>query len=182
MIAPKPTLRVINGERSPAPDDDTPSFDELYRRYAAFVAYLGNRLLGYHSDVEDLVQDVFLVASQNDLRGSPDVIRWWLKKVAVRKAINRLRWRSVRHRFGLRSVADPDAIDPAADPETRMLVVQLHRVLDGLPVAERVAWVLRHQDGEPLEGVASITGCSLATAKRRIKAAHDKIREALGHD
>ncbi len=181
MIVSKPTLRVIDGGASPAPDD-APSFEELFRRYGTFVAYLGNRLLGYHADVEDLVQDVFLVASQNELRGSPDMIRWWLKKVAVRKSMNRLRWRRVRHRLGLRSVADPDAIDPAADPETRTLIVQLHRILDSLPVTERVAWVLRHQDGESLDAVATITGCSLATAKRRIKAAHDKIREAMGDD
>jgi DNA-directed RNA polymerase specialized sigma24 family protein len=53
-------------------------------------------------------------------------------------------------------------------------------VLERVPPAARLAWVLRFQEGEPLEVVAQLCACSLATAKRRIKTAQDRIREAFG--
>ncbi len=40
--------------------------------------------------------------------------------------------------------------------------------------------MLRRVEGEKLEDIASIVGCSLATAKRRIRAADVLIRAALG--
>jgi hypothetical protein len=54
-----------------------------------------------------------------------------------------------------------------------------HRVLDGMPANQRIAWSLRHIEGEPLENVASLAGCSLATAKRRIAAAAAHIEGAF---
>jgi RNA polymerase sigma-70 factor (ECF subfamily) len=55
-------------------------------------------------------------------------------------------------------------------------------VLDELPAKERIAWVLRHLEGEQLEDVARIVGCSLATVKRRIAAAHETVKEMMGHE
>jgi RNA polymerase sigma-70 factor (ECF subfamily) len=55
-------------------------------------------------------------------------------------------------------------------------------VLDELPAAERLAWTLRHVEGERLEQVARQCGCSLATAKRRIAAAQDAIEQAVSDD
>jgi RNA polymerase sigma-70 factor (ECF subfamily) len=144
------------------------------------VAYFGNRILGRIDEVDDLVQDVFLAAARENLAGDPPAVRQWLKTTAVRNALNRLRWRRLRERLGLSSVAAPDAIDPRADPETKAIVVQLHAVLERVPPAARLAWVLRFQEGEPLEVVAQLCACSLATAKRRIKTAQDRIREAFG--
>jgi RNA polymerase sigma-70 factor (ECF subfamily) len=46
-------------------------------------------------------------------------------------------------------------------------------------VEHRVAWTLRYVEGEKLERVAEHCGCSLATAKRRIAAAHAKIQSEL---
>jgi RNA polymerase sigma-70 factor (ECF subfamily) len=52
-------------------------------------------------------------------------------------------------------------------------------VLDRLPVNERLAWSLRHIEGEQLESVAVLCGCSLATAKRRIAAAQQAVERSL---
>ena len=53
------------------------------------------------------------------------------------------------------------------------------QALDRLGVAERVAWTLRYVEGEPLGTVAELCECSLATAKRRIRAAQDHLREVI---
>jgi RNA polymerase sigma-70 factor (ECF subfamily) len=61
-------------------------------------------------------------------------------------------------------------------------LAKVYAVLDALPSDERVAWSLRHVEGERLERVAELCGCSLATAKRRIAAAHQRIAVELEVD
>jgi RNA polymerase sigma-70 factor (ECF subfamily) len=61
-----------------------------------------------------------------------------------------------------------------------VLLTRMYRALDGLPVNQRLAWSLRHIEGERLETVALLCHCSLATAKRRIVAAQKVISEAVG--
>ena len=73
-----------------------------------------------------------------------------------------------------------ELVDPALSPEDRVLLTRMYRALDSLPVNQRLAWSLRHIEGERLETVALMCGCSLATAKRRIVAAQKVISEAVG--
>ncbi|MGH7439658.1 MAG: sigma factor-like helix-turn-helix DNA-binding protein [Polyangiaceae bacterium] len=55
-------------------------------------------------------------------------------------------------------------------------------MLGTLPTDDRIAWLLRHVQGERLQDVALACGCSLATAKRRIAAAQQVVQEALRDD
>jgi RNA polymerase sigma-70 factor (ECF subfamily) len=48
--------------------------------------------------------------------------------------------------------------------------------LRGLPAHQRIAWMLQHVEGEPLESVAAACNCSLATVKRWIAAADQRVR------
>jgi RNA polymerase sigma-70 factor (ECF subfamily) len=98
----------------------------------------------------------------------------------VRAARQKLRKRRLRSFLGLDEPAVYDSIvDRAASAEQRALLARVYRVLDGLPASQRIAWSLRYIEGEALEGVASLSGCSLATAKRRIAAAARELEEAL---
>jgi RNA polymerase sigma-70 factor (ECF subfamily) len=58
----------------------------------------------------------------------------------------------------------------------------VYQVLDGMRASWRVAWVLRYVEGEALEEVARLCDCSLATAKRRITAAHELVTETLADE
>ena len=156
------------------------SLDDLYRDYAHYVAWFANRLLGRSDEADDLVHDVFVAIASTTPPADPAAIRRWIKAITVRRALNRLRWRRVRARFGVVRAGRYDAVDPAASPDDRALVAEIHAVMERLRPKDRVAWLLRHVEGESLEDVAAICGCSLATAKRRIAAAHQRIRETLG--
>jgi RNA polymerase sigma-70 factor (ECF subfamily) len=68
---------------------------------------------------------------------------------------------------------------PGAAPDERALLQKVYQLLDAQPVRERLAWCLRHVEGEPLERVAELCGCSLATAKRRIAAVQARLDRAL---
>jgi len=55
-------------------------------------------------------------------------------------------------------------------------------VLDELPVDDRMAFALHLIEGETVERIAELCGCSLATAKRRVARAQRAIEEKLGDE
>ncbi|HTM19115.1 MAG TPA: sigma-70 family RNA polymerase sigma factor [Kofleriaceae bacterium] len=184
MVTPEPERRlppVIPLRPLPQPAASAPEpfdLEELFRLYAPYVAKIGHRLLGRGDEVDDLVQDVFLAAHRGlrQLR-EREAIKGWLATVAVRLARRRLRRRRLWGALGLDGAPDyDDIVEEGASPEQRALAARVYRLLDRLPVEQRMAWTLRHVEGESLERVAELCRCSLATAKRRIKAAQDGLR------
>jgi RNA polymerase sigma-70 factor (ECF subfamily) len=151
--------------------------DAVYQRFAPYVAAIASRILGRQAEVQDVVHDVFAAALRGlTRREDPGQIKRWLATVTVRRATAKLRERALWHLLDGSDPADYGALsDPAATPEDRQLVEEVYRVLDKVPAKDRVAWVLRYVEGEQLETVAELCGCSLATAKRRIAAAHHKV-------
>lgn len=159
-------------------------FDSVFRRYSPYVAAVAHRLLGRDADVDDTVQEVFLVAvrSLSSVR-DPAAVKAWLARIAVRAARRRLQFRRMRSFLGIDDLTVYDSVaDEQASPEQRALVQRVYRVLDGLPADLRIAWTLRYIEGEQLEAVAELCGCSLATAKRRIAAAARSLEEAFSDD
>jgi RNA polymerase sigma-70 factor, ECF subfamily len=184
-----PHLRLVSPPAAPPEPAETPidprDFDALYRRYAPYVAAIAARILGRDPELDDLVQDAFL----NALRGldglrEPAAVKGWLAKITVRLATRRLRARNLRRALHLaRDVADDETIHaPSATPDQRALIVKVYRVLDRLPAAERVAWVLRHVQGEPLQRIPELCECSLSTAQRRLARAQAAIEQELGDE
>jgi RNA polymerase sigma-70 factor, ECF subfamily len=159
-----------------------PGLDALYKRYAPYVAAIATRILGRQAEVEDVVQEVFSLAV-GGLRRREDhrEIKSWLATVTVRRAVLQLRLRAFWSVFDLADEPSYDTLaDPSSDSQERELISEVYRALDRVPARQRVPWVLRHVEGQSLEEVAQLCGCSLATVKRRIGAAHDRIRKQLG--
>ena len=162
-------------------DEEPLSLESAFRRYSPYVAAIALRLLGRDDEVDDVVQDVFLSAVKgfSQIR-DPKAAKAWLATVTVRVARRRLRVRRLKAVFGFEDLAHIDEpVAAGASPEERALLSRVYGVLDRIPVEQRLAWVLRHIEGEKLEDVARLVGCSLATAKRRISAAQSAIEEAL---
>jgi RNA polymerase sigma-70 factor (ECF subfamily) len=175
--APAPLRLVPSGEPS--------SFlDDVYRRYCRYVAAVVLRLDGRQAEVDDIVQEVFVEATRG-IRGlrEADAVKGWLATITVRVVRQRLRVRRLLRFLGFDAEADyAGLIDPAASPYDRMLLRAVYRVLDDLPVADRLAFSLHHIEGEKLEEVARLCGCSCATAKRRIARVQRAIEERMGDD
>jgi RNA polymerase sigma-70 factor (ECF subfamily) len=171
-----PILRIVEAS-SPAPVDD---IEEVFRSYSGYVAAVALRLLGRDAEVDDVVQEVFVVALRG-LRGlrEPGAIKGWLATVAVRIARKRLRRRRVRSFLGLEAAPDYAQVVVAANQDKALLITRAYEVLDRLPVNDKIAWMLRHVEGEQLEDVARLCGCSLATAKRRIASAQAALDEEV---
>ena len=157
--------------------------EDLFRRYAPYVATIALRLLGRHDEVDDVVQDVFLAAVRGLRRlREPAAARAWLATVTVRVARRRLLSRRMRALLGIDAYDYEDVAAHGATPEQQSLLAGVYRALDRLPPNQRIAWSLRVVDGESLERVAVLCDCSLATAKRRIAAARARVEKVLSDD
>jgi len=159
------------------------TFEALFSTYSGYVARLAARLLGSgDADVDDVVQDVFWLASRR-IAKIPDLVqaRGWLATVTTRvvgRKLLRRRFRSLFHS----SQGSGEVPARGATAEERAILTRLYEVLDGLPTHARLAWSLRYLEGEPLDAVAAACGCSLATAKRRVAAAKSVIDEVFRDD
>lgn len=167
----RPVLRPIDGGKSPP----LPTFEQLYREHAGYVATIVARLLGRPDDVEDVVHEAFLQARRalpklRDARAA----KGWLGTISVRVARRHLQRAKLRQRFGLGT--DVDELSSARlSADDYAFVQSAYASLSRLSTAERIAWVLRRVHGAQLDAVASMCECSLATAKRRIAAADRKL-------
>ena len=163
------------------PTSEPPGLADLFRRYARYVATIGLRLLGRDDELDDLVQDVFIEAHRglHQLRDL-DAAKGWLARITVRRAVRRLRRRKVRAFFSLEALGQdaPVVADGADSPEERAVVAATYRRLAALPVQERVVWLLKNVEGETLDSIAALCGCSKATVQRRLRAA----KAALGDE
>jgi RNA polymerase sigma-70 factor, ECF subfamily len=177
-------LRVLSPAPGQAAATDMSDPDAIYRAYAPYVARVGFRILGSDQDLDDLVQDTFIQA----LRGisglrEPAAIRGWLARITVRLAVRRLRRRRLlRMLHGEKDVsAETALVAQDATPEDRATAVSVYRILENLPAADRAVWVLRHIEGEQLQQIPQLCGCSLSTAQRRLRRAEQAIQKGLGH-
>jgi RNA polymerase sigma-70 factor (ECF subfamily) len=148
-------------------------FDQVFRLHAPYVGALVLKLIGRPGYVDDVVQDVFIQAHRGlgKLR-DPELVRPWLRRITVRRARRWLRKRWVMRWFRERDVdAVPNLVDTSASPEDRAQVGRVYRRLETLPRNERLVWVLRVVEGETLESIGEILGCSMSTVQRRLRAA-----------
>jgi len=151
---------------------------DLFKRYSSYVATIGLRLLGRDDELDDLVQEVFIEAYRglHQLR-SPEAVKSWLARITVRRAIRRLRRRRLRSFFSLESLpSDARLADDGATPEEKAEIVSTYRMVERIPVRQRVVWVLKHVEGETLDSIAEICRCSKTTVQRRLRAAERALQ------
>ena len=161
-------------------ETDSERVRALFVRHRRVVNGLVFRLLGPDADHDDIVQDVFvrLVSRLSSLR-DPDREAAWVASVTISVVRNQLRRRRVRRIVELRAKLP----EPRVDVEPRLLQRDLarrgYRLLDRLDPADRIALLLRRVEQRPLDEVASMCACSLATVKRRIGRAERNLGALL---
>jgi RNA polymerase sigma factor (sigma-70 family) len=139
------------------------------------VAY---RMLGSLSDAEDAVQEAWLRASAADASVVAN-LEGWFTTILARVCLDMLRSRKSRREEPL----EPGNLDAAAvdGPEQEAVLADsvglaLLVVLDTLPPAERVAFVLHDTFSLPFDQIAAITGRSPAAARQLASRARRRIQ------
>jgi RNA polymerase sigma-70 factor (ECF subfamily) len=148
---------------------------ELYRRHAAYVARFLWRLGVRGAEVDDLVQEVFVVAHR---RGGfvPDRAKptTWLAEIAVRVAsAHRRRNRRSKDELELDEAPSlhADAPDAREQAETKQRLERVQRALDALDEAQRAVFVLFELEGESCEDIATGLGIPIGTVHSRLHTA-----------
>ena len=160
---------------------------EDHRPHLRSVAY---RMLGSLAEAEDTVQDAWLRASRADA-AEVENLGGWLTTIVARLSLDRLRARSAR-REELIGVQLPDPIvssieggpeSSGADPERLTLLADsiglaMLIVLDRLPPAERLAFVLHDTFGLPFDDIAPIVERTPTATRQLASRARRRVRGA----
>ncbi len=168
-----------------AAEKDPRAAAALWDRYASLVRGILRRTLGPIAEVEDLVQEAFIgmFRTLGGLR-DPDALRSFIVGTAIRTARSELRRKRVRRWLSLTPTGTlPDSEQAGGvDPEARRAVKRLYEVLDTIDDRGRMAFVLRHMEGYELTEVAEALGCSLATTKRALTKAQERVNAMVKRD
>ncbi|HNW06972.1 MAG TPA: sigma-70 family RNA polymerase sigma factor [Verrucomicrobiota bacterium] len=167
---------------------DAASFEPLVRKYSARLFGMARRYARGESEVEDLVQNIWLKAFANlpSFRGQAP-FEHWLMRLAVRVCYDSLR-RHQRHRETLfADLTEPEADwleqfarQPDSAPEdaeaARQLVAHL---LAGLSPAARLVITLLELEQRSVKEVAQLTGWTVPVVKIRAFRARAAMRRQL---
>jgi RNA polymerase sigma-70 factor (ECF subfamily) len=169
---------------APKPDlsEDRIGVDALFRAHAAFVAGFLHRLGTPQSEVDDLVQEVFLIAHRKGGyvpgTGKP---RTWLGAIALRVARSGHRSRSRRREAAEEpnwALFESQAKDPGEALELRASLERVQRALDTLDLDHRAAFMLYEIEGESCDSIAAAFEVPVGTVYSRLHHARKRFVEA----
>ncbi|MEO7056588.1 MAG: sigma-70 family RNA polymerase sigma factor [Caldimonas sp.] len=184
---------------------DAAAFEQLYARHQAGLYRFVRRLLGsaLSAQVDEVFQDTWLRVVRSRQRWQPQgaTFRTWLFTLAHHRVIDMLR-RSGREVSvdafegegdepwqpqGAEGAAWQHWPAPAGSaPQGEELAFwrrageKLLDCLDQLPVPQRSAFLLHHDDGLALDEVARALEVGFETAKTRLRYAMSKLRTCMG--
>src|SRR5437667_5714888 len=155
---------------------------EENRPHLRAVAY---RMLGSASEADDAVQESWLRLSRAGTDGVEN-LGGWLTTIVARVSLNMLRSRTLRREEPIDApVTGQQAAEPAGgtDPEHEAVLADsvglaLLVVLDTLPPAERLAFVLHDMFAVPFEEIAPIVGRSATAARQLASRARRRVQGA----
>jgi len=158
--------------------DDRGAFDEMYHRFRRLVAGNLYRVLGDRTDLDDLVQEVFVIAFRglDKFRGDAR-LSTWLYRICVNVALGRIRTR--KRRPSAIGVADLDAaaIDPSLverpeQPDRTMQRRQdqarVYAALEQLAPKKRIVLYLHEIEGLDLKEIAYLVDSNPVTVRTRL--------------
>ncbi|MBX3186672.1 MAG: RNA polymerase sigma factor [Labilithrix sp.] len=163
---------------SAAPRVESAEFTAVYAKHARYVAGVVHRLMGDDGDLDDIVQETFVDALEGLTRLiDPSAVRAWLVTVAVRRTRRVLARRRRRMLFAFWAA---DFAPRASDPRDCQAAFELYDALSRLPPDVRIPWVLHRVEHMSLPETAQACEVSLATVKRRIADAEERLERRLG--
>jgi RNA polymerase sigma-70 factor, ECF subfamily len=166
---------------------ETSAFRELYEHNRADVARLVYRMLGPRSDMEDVIQEVFVQVykSLRDFRGQAK-FSTWLHRVTVNVVLMVRRAAKSRPVFADEPASDgalrSGDIAPDEDAERRERVRAFGRLLDRLADKKRIVFVLHELEGIAPGEIARIVGAPVLTVRTRLFYARRELEAMLADE
>lgn len=156
--------------------------EALYRAHAPFVASFLRHMGTRESDLDDLVQDVFVIAHRKGgyLPG-PAAPRTWLASLAFRVVLARRRAHARRQESSVpvEGLSD-DARSPAEVLETQRALARVQAALEHLSLEHRATFILYEIEGESCESIATMWDVPIGTVYSRLHHGRKRFLEAYG--
>ena len=167
---------------------DTARFEVLVRRYQPRVFATARRYARRESEVEDIVQEVFIKAFQKlaSYRGAAP-FEHWLMRLAVRTCYDALRAHQRSRETPFVDISDPDqdwlerfVSDEGDRGEHAEAARQLvGRLLEHLSPSARLVITLLEIEERSVKEIAALTGWSVPLVKVRAFRARQEMRKCL---
>lgn len=163
---------------------DRMAFAELYRLHRDIVARLVFRMLGRASDVEDVIQEVFLQVhkSLGDFRGQSK-FSTWLHRITVNVVLMIRRAQRSRPVFAddpIEGEKETDAgLLPDEEATRRRRITAFKRLLDKLSEKKRTVYVLHDIEGMAPAEIAAIVDAPVLTVRTRLFYARRELAEMM---
>lgn len=147
---------------------------ELYRRHSRRVESVARHVIGPSSELEDVVQDVFIELQRALYKFRGDSrFTTWLHRVTVNVALQHIR--KGKRKGWLRWIGFSEET-PAMQPsvhmdrriEARESVRALYDALDEISDKKRLVFTLYELEGMSLQDIAATVGTSVNTVKSRL--------------
>lgn len=175
---------------------DAAAFDRLYARHQGPLYRFVRRLLGTAAaaQADEVFQDTWLKLIDGRARWQPQgaAFRTWLFTLAHHRAVDCLR-RGGRELSTSAGDDDDAPWEPEAEawrgwpaPEAedrtfwRAAGRRLLDCLEGLPLPQKTAFLLQHEDGLSVAEIGQALGVGFETAKTRLRYAAAKLRTCMG--
>lgn len=158
------------------------SAEALFRLHAAWVAKYVTRLGFRGQDVEDIVQETFLVAHRHGgFREGPARATTWLAEIALRvgMATRRAKKRAPIADPALVDVAPSGGSDPLSGAISAETLQNVQRALDSLEIERRALFVLFELEDESCDALAAAFGVPIGTIYSRLHTARGEFLAAF---
>ena len=155
---------------------DEAAFRSLYVNHRSEVHRIVFRMLGPTSDLEDVIQDVFLQVHRSigGFRGTSK-FSTWLHRVAVNVTLQHLRRKKTTpqshtdERLEERKAADHESPKtPHDEAETQDRLAAVYRTLDQLSPKKRAVLVMHDMQGMSAQEIADVVGSPVFTVRTRL--------------
>ena len=181
------TKREVDDLVKRAQGGDTSAFTELFRRHRSTVVAIGYRMLGPSSDLDDVVQEVFLQVHRSlpAFRGQAK-FSTWLHRVAVNVVLMQRRRARSRPVFAdddsrLQFEADT-ALLPDQDVARQRRLVVFRGLIDKLSEKKRTVFVLHELEGMAPAEIAKVVECPILTVRTRLFYARRELAKMMGSE
>jgi RNA polymerase sigma-70 factor (ECF subfamily) len=155
---------------------DTAALGELFVAFGDHVYRTSLRLAGSRADAEDVTQEVFLrlAGALRGFTGGPSSFPGWIRRIAVRETLTRIR--SGRRR---REVDVDEVASLVARPDDALNRLTIESALARLSAEHRTVFLLKEVEGLSHAEIAELVGISVANSEVRLHRARRELRDML---
>lgn len=162
---------------------DHEAFEQLFRMHCPWVYGRLCRMLGRRTDIDDLVQEVFLRAYRSlpTYRGQAK-FESWLRRICARVVYDEIRSKRKVPKFEV--IQDDFAEGPKKhEPEQAEAIRHLMKHIETLPANNRIVLLLHDVEGYTAEEIRLVIGVkSVNTVRSRLRLARTELHRRARSD